>query len=53
MEYDVVYGGCEKENHESYRVMQKAGMIQKNFYKNGDSIFYIDKEAYAHHLTSS
>jgi len=53
MEYDVVYGGCEKENHESYRVMQKAGMIQKNFYKNGDPIFYIDKEAYAHHLTSS
>ena len=29
MEYDIIYGGCAKSNTESYRVMQKAGMVQK------------------------
>lgn len=43
MEYDIIYGGCSRSNLESYRVMQKAGMIQNDFYENGDYIFSIDK----------
>ncbi len=27
MEYDIIYRGCAKSNVESYRVMQKAGMV--------------------------
>ena len=29
MEYDIIYGGCARSNPESYRVMHKAGMVQK------------------------
>lgn len=39
MEYDIIYGGCAKSNVESYRVMQKVGMVQNSFYENGDYIF--------------
>ena len=39
VEYDIIYGGCAKSNVESYRVMQKAGMVQDSFYENGDCIF--------------
>lgn len=46
MEYDIIYGGCTKSNVESYRVMQKVGMVQNSFYENGDYIFSIDKEAF-------
>ncbi len=43
MDYDIIYGGCAKENIESYRVMQKAGMVQTSLYENGDYIFSMDK----------
>lgn len=46
MEYDIIYGGCAKSNTESYRVMQKAGMVRKSFYENGDYIFLIDREVF-------
>lgn len=46
MEYDVIYGGCARSNFESYRVMQKAGMIQNAFYENGDYIFSIDRDTF-------
>lgn len=46
MEYDIIYGGCAKSNIQSYRVMQKAGMIQNAFYENGDYIFSIDRQTY-------
>lgn len=46
MEYDVIYGGCARNNLESYRVMQKAGMIQNAFYENGDYIFSIDRDKF-------
>lgn len=43
MDYDIIYGGCEKNNPASYKVMQKAGMLQTSLYKNGDYIFSIDR----------
>ena len=46
MEYDTIYGGCAKSNAESYRVMQKAGMVQNAFYENGDYIFSMDRERF-------
>lgn len=46
MEYDIIYGGCAKNNIQSYKVMQKAGMIQNAFYENGDYIFSIDRQTY-------
>lgn len=45
MEYDRIYGGCERNNLESYRVMQKAGMVQNSVYENGDYIFSMDRDA--------
>lgn len=46
MEYAIVYGGCAKDNRQSYRVMQKAGMSQVSFYEDGGFIFAIDKETF-------
>lgn len=46
MDYDMIYGGCAKDNKESYRVMLKAGMNQNAFYENGDFGFSIDKETF-------
>ncbi|MDE7219831.1 MAG: GNAT family N-acetyltransferase [Oscillospiraceae bacterium] len=46
MAYDIIYGGCAKNNAGSYRVMQKAGMIQNSFNKNGDHIFSIDRDQF-------
>ena len=46
MEYDIIYGGCSRNNPGSYMVMQKAGMIQNSFYKNGDYIFSIDRDIF-------
>ena len=43
---DSIYGGCAKSNVESYKVMQKTGMVQNSFYENGDYIFAIDKETF-------
>lgn len=46
MSYDIIFGGCAKENFESFRVMEKAGMKQSAFYENGDYIFSIKREEY-------
>lgn len=46
MGYDVIYGGCARDNAASRRVMQKAGMVQSSFYENGDFIFSMDREAF-------
>ena len=46
MAYDMIYGGCAKDNFSSYRVMQKVGMTQNSFCENGDYIFSIDKETF-------
>ncbi len=43
MDYDIIYGGCAKDNIESYRVMHKSGMVQTSLYENGDYIFSMDK----------
>lgn len=41
-----VNGGCYKDNHASYRVMEKAGMRRAGMNDNGDPLFYIDRETY-------
>lgn len=46
MDYDIIYGGCEKSNPASYKVMQKAGMSQTSLYENGDYIFSIDRRTF-------
>lgn len=46
MDYDMIYGGCAKDNKASYRVMQKIGMKQNAFYENGDFVFSIDKDIF-------
>lgn len=46
MAYDVIYGGCAKDNYASYKVMQKIGMNKNSFYENGDYIFSIDKQTF-------
>ncbi|MCH5190041.1 MAG: GNAT family N-acetyltransferase [Oscillospiraceae bacterium] len=46
MKYDMIYGGCARSNLESYKVMQKAGMIQNDFYENGDYIFSINRDKF-------
>lgn len=46
MEYDFIYGGCAKENAASYRVMEKAGMVQDVIYEDGGYGFSIDREAF-------
>lgn len=46
MEYDVIYGGCARDNAASYKVMQKTGMVQSSFYENGDYVFLMDRETY-------
>ena len=43
---DGVRGGCFKENIASFRVQEKAGMIQHAFEANGDPLFQIDKATY-------
>jgi RimJ/RimL family protein N-acetyltransferase len=42
----IVHVGCYKDNIASYRVMEKAGMIQNAFEDNGDPLFYIDRKRY-------
>ena len=49
MDYDAIYGGCAKDNAESYRVMQKSGMVQTSLYENGDYIFSMDKTSFKLH----
>lgn len=47
MEYDFIYGGCAKDNAASYRVMEKAGMVQDVVYEDGGYGFSVGKEAFA------
>jgi len=46
MQYDIVYSACEKENHASFRVMEKAGMCHNVIYEDGGLGFYMDKEMF-------
>ena len=41
-----VNGGCDLNNTASFKVMEKIGMIQNGFEKNGDLLFYIDAATY-------
>ena len=45
-----VYGGCDKDNMPSYRIMSKIGMAQYGFDDNGNPQFVIDKEKYERSL---
>lgn len=46
MELSIIYGGCAKSNIASYKVMQKAGMLQTALYENGDYIFSTDRQTF-------
>lgn len=46
MEYDFIYGGCAKDNAASYRVMEKAGMVQDVVYEDGGYGFSVGREAF-------
>ena len=37
-----IWGGCDKNNLASFRVMEKIGMKQNAFENNGDPLFYMD-----------
>ncbi len=41
-----IHGGCHKHNIASFRVMEKAGMVQNGFSEDGGPQFYIDKTRY-------
>ena len=43
---DRVYGGCDKNNMPSYKIMSKIGMEQYGFDGNGNPQFIIEKENY-------
>lgn len=45
-ELNSIHGGCYKDNIASYKVMEKAGMLQNAFEENGDPLFYIDRSRY-------
>ena len=42
----IVHGGCYKDNIASYKVMEKAGMMQYAFEENGAPLFIIDRDRY-------
>ena len=46
MQYDMVSGGCAKDNRASFRVMEKAGMCHNEIYEDGGLGFYMDKEIF-------
>ena len=46
MQYDMVSGGCAKDNRASFRVMEKAGMCHNEIYEDGGLGFYMDKEMF-------
>ena len=41
-----VYGGCDKDNLASYKVLSKSGMVNYKIRENGDPHFFIDKDIY-------
>lgn len=42
-----VFGGCDKDNISSFKVLSKSGMVLIKVRDNGDPKFFIDKEIYA------
>ena len=46
MQYDMVSGGCAKDNLPSCRVMEKVGMCHNEIYEDGGFGFYMDKEMF-------
>ena len=48
MKYDIVYSSCAKENLASFRVMEKAGMRQREVFDDGGFGFYMDREMFSH-----
>lgn len=46
MQYDIVSGGCAKDNPASFRVMEKAGMCHNQIYEDGGLGFYMDKKMF-------
>jgi RimJ/RimL family protein N-acetyltransferase/broad-specificity NMP kinase len=49
---DCVYGGCDKGNIASRRVMEKIGMKKDSTDESGDPSFYIDKEIYNNFISA-
>jgi len=43
---EQVFGGCDKDNISSFKVLSKSGMILFKIRDNGDPKFFIDKEVY-------
>ena len=43
---DCVYGGCDKNNLPSYKVMRKIGMCYCGCNENGDPLFRIERANY-------
>ena len=43
---DRIYGGCDKDNTPSYKIMSNIGMEQYDFDENGNPQFVVDKEKY-------
>jgi len=41
-----VYGGCDKDNISSFKVLSKSGMVLFRLEENGDPKFFIDKDVY-------
>ena len=41
-----VFGGCDKDNISSFKVLSKSGMVLFKFEDNGDPKFFIDKDIY-------
>ena len=46
MQYDMVSGGCAKDNLASFRVMEKVGMCHNEIYEDGGFGFYMDRELF-------
>ena len=46
MQYDIVSGGCAKDNPASFRVMEKAGMCHNEIYDDGGLGFYMDRKMF-------
>lgn len=46
MEYDVIHGGCAKDNIASYMVMEKIGMKQTSLADDGGFLFEIDRKSF-------
>jgi len=41
-----VFGGCDKENISSFKVLSKSGMVLFRIMENGDPRFFMDRDIY-------